>query len=91
MCTDHVILSSSKVDSNTLAPPPPQKNINVYRLGPNFMDLLTVNKEFGTCRSREFCVYVKRVSQVTSEFGAYSVFTRHSTLTQLAQKFGIWK
>ena len=79
-----------KVDSTTKDPPLPKetpKNQCVQARA-QFHGSAYCKQRIGTCGSREFCAYIKRVSQVTSEFwllpviGANLVYTRHSTLTK---------
>ena len=63
----------------------------MYRLGPDFMALLTVKQWIGACGNREFCAYIGQASRVSREFWLVLVLlhvTRHSSRTQLVHKFG---
>ena len=56
------------------------------------MALLTVSQKIGACGSREFCSYIKRISQVSGNFGFCASIlhvTRHSALTTAREE--IWQ
>ncbi len=66
-------------------------DVHCNRTGTNFMALLTVSKESALTENRDFRAYVKHITRLAGNFCLcvwLLHFTRHSSRTHLAQKFG---